>query len=135
MNIVPESEGSTVLTANESRTGSSANARELERIHKESVKLVRPEEETGAIKSRYAILQQMGTMMKSAKKSVKLITTDSGLHEIGKHHGKLIQDISKKGIEVKIIAPISKANEPSAKELSNHAEIRNINDVEQSVRF
>ncbi|MCX6815461.1 MAG: hypothetical protein NT120_01235, partial [Candidatus Aenigmarchaeota archaeon] len=49
--------------------------KELEKLHKENIKTVKPEDLTGALKGRYAMLQQVETMMKGAKKSVKYMTT------------------------------------------------------------
>ena len=104
--------------------------KELEKVHKESMKLVRPEDLTGALKGRYAMLQQIETMLKKAKKSIKLVTTANGLIELSESHAPLLKKISENGVSVKIAAPINKQTTEIAKNLSKYAQIRNIEDSE-----
>jgi sugar-specific transcriptional regulator TrmB len=108
----------------------SESIRELEKIHKESIKTVQPEELTGAIKGRYAMMQQMETMFKKAKKSIKLVTTANGLVDIAEHHMLVLKKLSESGVSIKIAAPMNKQTSDLTKALSKHAQIRNVEDVE-----
>jgi len=112
------------------RIKNSDSIKELEKIYKESVKVINPEDLTGALKGRYAMLQQMETMLKNAKKSVKFVTSATGLAELLENHGEILKRISKSGVKIKIAAPINEKTINIAKELSKYAEIRNIEDVE-----
>lgn len=111
--------------------GRSDTLKELERLHRDNIKTVRAEELTGALKGRYAMLQQLETMMKRAKKSVKLMTTEAGLQELHEHHGALLKKVASSGVKVKIAAPVTKNSVEVAKALSKHAEIRDISNAEQ----
>ncbi len=105
--------------------------KELERVHKDSIKTVRPEDLTGSLKGRYAMQQQVEGMLKRAKKSVKLITTATGLSELAEHHGAVLKKVAESGVKIQIAAPINKQTADVARELSKYAQVRNIEDVEQ----
>ncbi len=108
----------------------SDSIKELEKLHKENIKTVKPEELTGALKGRYAMLQQMESMLKKAKKSVKLITTETGLAELAENHASVLKKASDSGVKVQIAAPVTKNLQDTAKELSKYAQIRDIAEVE-----
>jgi HTH-type transcriptional regulator, sugar sensing transcriptional regulator len=103
--------------------------KELEKLHKENIKTMKPEDLTGALKGRYAMLQQMESMFKKAKKSVKLITTETGLQELAENHASVLKKASESGVKVQIAAPIGKSIE-TAKEISKYAQLRDIAEVE-----
>lgn len=102
--------------------------KELERLHKDSIKTIRPEDLTGALKGRYAMLQQVETMFKKAKKTIKLITTEAGVKELVENHLSLIKKASENGVKIQIAAPLGKGD--ATKDLAKYAQIRNLGDVE-----
>ncbi|MBI2578767.1 MAG: TrmB family transcriptional regulator [Candidatus Aenigmarchaeota archaeon] len=118
------------VSAKIDRLAKSEHLRELEKLFKENIKTVKTEDLTGALKGRQAMLQQLETMLKKAKKSVKLLTTETGLAEIAQNHSSILKKMSDSGIKVQIAAPITKQSEATAKELSKYAQIRDIDDVE-----
>ncbi len=113
----------------------SDSIRELERLHKENMKVMNPEDLTGALKGRYAMHQQVETMLKNAKKSVKLLTTDRGLKELLDTHGPLLKRVSNSGVKIQIAAPVRKDALDTVKELAQYAQVRNISDVEMVEKF
>lgn len=113
------------------RLGKSDSIKELERLHKENIKTMKPEDLTGALKGRYAMLQQVESMLKRARKSVKFVTTESGLAELAENHGSLLKKVSDGGVKIQIAAPMTKQNGETIKEVSKYAQIRNVNDVEK----
>ncbi len=104
--------------------------KELERLHKTNIKTVRPEDLLGALKGRYAMHQQMESMFKKAKKSVKLVTTSNGLTELAEKHSQLLKKAFESGVKIQIAAPINKQTEDIVKELSKYAQIRNADNIE-----
>jgi sugar-specific transcriptional regulator TrmB len=112
------------------RLAKSDALKELEKVHKENIKTVRPEELTGALKGRYAMLQQMETMFKKAKKSIKLLTTENGIVELVETHGNVLKKMAEAGVKVQVAAPLSKNTMEVAKNMSKYASIRDINDIE-----
>lgn len=104
--------------------------KELERLHKETIKTTRPEELTGALKGRQALVQQMETMIRKAKKSIRLITTESGLEEISKHQLSHLKKASENGVRIELAAPITKKTSELAQGLAKFAHVRDIQNVE-----
>ena len=107
----------------------SEHIKELERIHKDNIKTVKPEDLTGALKGRYAMLQQLETMMKNAKKSIKLMTTENGLAELVENHTNVLKKASDAGVKIQIAAPVTKNTAEHAKTLSKYAQVRSTEDV------
>lgn len=105
----------------------SESIKELEKLHKDNIKTVNADELTGALKGRPAMLQHLGTMMKKAKKNVKLITTESGLNEIAEHHSSHIKKMAERGVAVQILAPLKDEHTEVIKSLSGYAQIKNLN--------
>ncbi|HLD48852.1 MAG TPA: helix-turn-helix domain-containing protein [archaeon] len=99
--------------------------KELERIHKENIKTVQPEDLSGSLRGRYAMTLQMETMFKKAKKSIKLMTTENGLNDILENHMHHLKKASSNGVKIKIAAHIGK-NSDAIKELEKLADIRDI---------
>ena len=59
-------------------------------------------------------------MIKSAKKSVTLVTTEEGLIAKNKHFGNLLKKAHDKGVKIKILAPFgAKAKETIAEMKKN----------------
>lgn len=102
--------------------------KELDKLHKNNIKVTKPEAITGALKGRYAMVQQMATMMKNAKKSVKILTTEDGLKEIADKHKLAFKKAAASGVKIQILAPITKNNEFVLNELGKHASIRDVQD-------
>jgi sugar-specific transcriptional regulator TrmB len=112
------------------RLAKSEAVKELERLHKDSIKTVKPEDVTGALKGRYAMLQQFETMFKKAKKSIKLVMTEDAIQELVESHGNLLKKASDAGVKIQVAMPVTKQNTETAKELSKYAQIRDVSDVE-----
>lgn len=100
--------------------------KELEKIYKHGVELVRPGEFTGALKGRHAMHQQLETIFKNAKTKISILTTAQGLNDLHERHGELLNKIAKKGIKIRIATPISKDAIPLIDKFKGIAEIRKI---------
>lgn len=104
----------------------SDSIKELEKLHKENIKTVRPEDLTGTIRGRPAMAQQTESMLKNAKKSAKLLTTEAGLLELHGNHKNHMKKVAESGVKISILAPLTKSNQDAAAELSKYAQIRNL---------
>ncbi|MCD6367877.1 MAG: TrmB family transcriptional regulator [Candidatus Aenigmarchaeota archaeon] len=98
---------------------------ELKSLYKKGVKTVNPAELTGAIRGRYAMHQQLESVLKRAKDHIYLLTSEEGLIELYENQNKLLRDAAKRGVDVRIAAPITKTNEGIIKDLSSYAKLRN----------
>ncbi len=104
--------------------------KELDKLYKDNIKVMRPEELTGALKGRYALMQQMETMIKNAKKSINVVTTEDGLKELFENHGNILKKAADTGVKIQIAAPITKNTAEMVKTISKYSNIRNMNDAE-----
>jgi len=80
---------------------------ELETIYKEGLNLVQPFEMTGTLKGKHAINQHLSSLFKRASKEIKIITTENGLNELYSNHYNSLKRVSKRGIKLRILAPLS----------------------------
>lgn len=113
--------------------------RELEAIYSESIKIVKPEDFSGALRGRDALLEHVGSLINNARKSIIAITTDQGLKDLYERYGKALKRAANKGVDIKIVVPVSKRVQPIVSELSKIAQIRDISNVhgigKKSTRF
>ena len=103
---------------------------ELKNIHQQGLKLVAPEDITGALKGKQSILQQMDTMYKGASSSVNIVTTATGLNELVENHFSILKGLKQKGVKVRIATKTDDSNVEAIKALSNVAEVRKIQEKE-----
>ena len=97
---------------------------ELETIYKEGLNLVQPFEMTGTLKGRHSINQHLSMLIKKAAKEIRIITTESGLNELYSNHYNALKKVSKRGVKVRILAPIG--DTVPVKAFAEIAEIKNI---------
>lgn len=97
---------------------------ELELIYKEGLNLVQPFEMTGTLKGRHAINQHLGSLFKKASKEIRIITTEGGLNELYSNHYNSLKRISKRGVKLKILAPLSET--APVKAFSGIAEMKHV---------
>ncbi len=105
--------------------------KELEKLHKDNIKTIKPEDLSGSLKGRHAMMQQVELMIKNARKSVKMMTTETGLIELAQNHMSHIKKASEIGVKIQLAAPVNKNTSEVVKDLSRYAQIRNIEDAEK----
>lgn len=102
---------------------------ELNHLHTQGVKLVEPTEMSGSLKGRHNIYDHMDLLIRSAQEEIIISTTSMGL--IRKIEGlrMSLDEAKKRGVDIKICAPVNEENYKYAKEIAHYADIRN-NDTE-----
>jgi sugar-specific transcriptional regulator TrmB len=103
---------------------------ELKSLNKQGLKLILPEEMTGALKGKYSVLQQMDSMLRDANSSVEIVTSPSGLNELFENHISLLKKLNDRGVKIKIATRYDKSSSDAIKALSGIAEIRDISQEE-----
>ena len=102
--------------------------KELDLLHKNGIEHIDPADLSGAVKGRTNINNQLDAILKKAKKSIIIMTTDKGL--IRKK--ELLKSAARKlkNVNIKVAAQIkSKEAEKAAQELKNIAEVRRVEDL------
>jgi sugar-specific transcriptional regulator TrmB len=105
---------------------------ELQQLHKQGVELVDAVDLTGAIKGRDNQEHHLNTMIKSAKKSICIVTTKSGLKRKAERLKEALMFAKKNGAKIRIAAPLTKDTKDIVKQLSAVGEVR---DYDGSGRF
>jgi len=108
---------------------------ELEKLHKNGMKTVDPSELTGALKGRHAMHQEVETLLKNAKKYIYFVTSENGLMELYENHSKLIKEAARRGVKIRIAAPVNKNLAETIKNLKSFADVRDTSKLNVNGRF
>jgi HTH-type transcriptional regulator, sugar sensing transcriptional regulator len=99
---------------------------ELSGLFKEGVKFVEPTDLSGALKGRQNLYNHLDMMIREAETSITLVTTEDGLSRKLEVLLPSLEKAKKRGVIVRIAAPITAGNLKVAKEFSRVAEVRNV---------
>jgi sugar-specific transcriptional regulator TrmB len=102
---------------------------ELTLLHSQGVELVEPTDLSGALKGRSNLYNHIETMIKSAEKSVDIMTTTEGLIRKAETLKSLFQKAKERKVRVRIAAPITKDAEKAVKDIKHLVEIKNVKDI------
>lgn len=105
---------------------------ELNTLHKQGIELIEPTELSGALRGRHNLYTHLELMIKNAQKSVTLMTTSQGLVRKMEGMKPVFEKLRKRGVKIRIAAPLSKEVKDSLGDVGDLAEIRHI---DQSARF
>lgn len=103
---------------------------ELNDLYKQGLKLVSPEDITGALKGKYSVLQHMESMLRNASSAVNIVTTPSGLNDLFENHISIFKKLNERGVKIKIATRVDKTSSDAIKAFSGIAEVRNITQEE-----
>ncbi len=97
---------------------------ELNTLHTQGVELVEPSDLSGSLRGRHNLYNHLELTIRNAEESVTLMTTSQGL--LRKVEGFLptFEKLKKRGVKIRIVAPITKENEHVVKELKGIAEVK-----------
>jgi len=111
--------------------------KELNKLHKEGLKLVSPGDITGALKGKFSVLQHMDFMLRNASSSVNIVTTPTGLNDLFENHLTILKKLKENGVKIRIAARVDETCTDAIKTLSGIAEVRNIlqDEIPLSGRF
>jgi len=97
---------------------------ELKTLHSQGIELVEPSDISGRLKGRENLYNHMEVMIKSAEKSVVLMTTSNGF--IRKIEGlkPAFESAKKRGVDIKIAAHLNEETRNSVEDMKGIADIR-----------
>jgi len=100
---------------------------ELSSLHTQGIELIEPSDLSGSIRGRHNIFNHLELMIKNAEKSVTMATTSQGLLRKLEGLKPTFEKLKKKGVKIRIAAPITKEAKLALKEIGDLAEIRHSN--------
>jgi len=98
---------------------------ELNTLHGQGVELVEPADLSGSLKGRHNLYNHLELTIRNAEESVSIMTTTQGF--IRKIEGlkPVFEKLKKRGVKIKIAAPLNKDTASAVKDISGIAEIKN----------
>jgi phosphatidylserine/phosphatidylglycerophosphate/cardiolipin synthase-like enzyme len=105
---------------------------ELKGLHTQGVELVEPTDLSGSLRGRHNLYNHLELTIRGAEQTVTLVTTASGLLRKVEGLKPVFKEVAKRGVKVRIAAPMTKETVEAAKELDGIAEVR---DTKLKARF
>ncbi|MFA5176102.1 MAG: helix-turn-helix domain-containing protein [Candidatus Nanoarchaeia archaeon] len=100
--------------------------KELDSLHKQGVEFIEPTDLSGAIRGRNNIYAHLEGMMKDAQKTVTIATSSKGFMRKMESMKPTLEKLKKKGVKIRIAAPITKENASMVKDVSKIADVRHM---------
>ena len=97
---------------------------ELNALHSQGIELVEPADLSGSLRGRHNLYNHLELTIRNAENSVTLMTTTQGFIRKVEGLKPTFEKIKKKGVKIRIAAPITKDAMSAVKDLKGIAEIR-----------
>lgn len=98
--------------------------KELNLLHTQGIDLVEPTDLSGALKGRSSLYNHIESLIKNAKKSVVMATTEQGLMRKSESLRQSMKKAKDRGVSIRILAPLTAESENAANNLKDIAEIK-----------
>jgi sugar-specific transcriptional regulator TrmB len=102
---------------------------ELNGLFTKGIKFVEPSELSGSLKGRQNLYNHLDMMIRDAEKTVTIVTTAEGLNRKLEALMPVLEKSKKRGIKIRIAAPINSNNIKIARELKKVAEVRDMDKI------
>ncbi len=97
---------------------------ELNSLYTNGVKFIEPSDLSGSLRGRQNIYNHLDMMIRSAEKGLTIVTTAEGLNRKFEALLPALEKAKKRGVSIKIAAPLTSENYKVAKDISKVAEVR-----------
>jgi sugar-specific transcriptional regulator TrmB len=108
---------------------------ELSSLFDNGVKFVEPSDLSGSLRGRQNMYNHLDMMIRAAEKSVTIATTAEGLNRKFETLMPSFEKVKKRGVNIRIAAPINTENSKIAKELGKVAEVKDSSTSGMKGRF
>lgn len=105
---------------------------ELQNLHKTGVELTEPHELSGSLRGRHNLYNHIEVTLRNAEKSVIIMSTSSGLMRKVEGFKPVFEELKKRGVNIRIAAPLTKDTASAVKDLGDVAEIKH---TDKKARF
>ena len=99
---------------------------ELNTLFTRGIKFVEPTDLSGSLKGRQNLYNHIDMMVRGAEKTITIVTTREGLNRKMEALLPSLEKCKKRGVKIRIAAPIDSSNLKTAKDLKKVAEVRNL---------
>ncbi len=105
---------------------------ELSTLHNQGVELVEPADLSGSLRGRHNLYNHLELTIRNAEESVTLMTTSQGFIRKIEGFKPTFEKLKKRGVKIRIAAPITKDAQLALKDVQGLAEVRH---TETKARF
>ncbi len=106
---------------------------ELNTLHTQGIELVEPTELSGSLRGRHNLYNHLELTIRGAEETITLMTTTQGLIRKVDSLKPTFEKLKKRGVKIRIAAPITKECRTAVKDLSEVADVRHVDKI--SARF
>ena len=99
---------------------------ELSSLFTKGVKFVEPSDLSGSLKGRQNLYNHLDMMVRDAEKTITIMTTMEGLNKKFEVLMPSLEKCKKRGVKIRIAAPINSNNIKVARDFKKVAEVRNV---------
>ncbi|MBI2056710.1 TrmB family transcriptional regulator [Candidatus Pacearchaeota archaeon] len=96
---------------------------ELTELFTKGIKFVEPSDLSGSLRGRQNLYNHLDMMLRDAEKTITIVTTAEGLNRKFEALMPALEKCRKRGVKIRIAAPINKNNIKVAKDLKSVAEV------------
>ncbi len=97
---------------------------ELNSLHTQGVELVEPTDLSGSLRGRHNLYNHLELIIKGAEETVTIMTTSQGFLRKVEGFKHLFEELKKRGVKIRIAAPLTEECKKLAKDLEGIAEVR-----------
>jgi len=98
--------------------------KELTSLFTQGIKFIQPGDLSGSLRGRQNLYNHLDMMIREAQKSITIVTTADGLNRKLEALMPSLEKAKKRGVKIKIAAPINQQNNKVAKDFSRVADVR-----------
>ena len=102
---------------------------ELNSLFTQGIKFVEPTDLSGSLRGRQNLYNHLDMMIRNAESSVTIVTTREGLNRKFEALMPSLEKLKKRGVKVRIAAPVDNNNIKVARELKKVAEVKNLEKI------
>ncbi len=102
---------------------------ELSSLFTKGVKFVEPSELSGSLRGRENLYNHLDMMVRGAEKSITIVTTHEGVNRKMEALMPSLEKAKKRGVKIRIAAPIDNNNIGVARDFKRVAEIKNLDGI------
>ena len=102
---------------------------ELTDLFTKGIKFVEPSDLSGSLRGRQNLYNHLDMMIRDAEKTITIVTTAEGLSRKFEALLPILEKCKKRGVKIRIAAPINKNNLKVAKEFKSVCEIRDMQNI------
>ena len=102
---------------------------ELTDLFTKGIKFVEPSDLSGSLRGRQNLYNHLDMMLRDAEKTITIVTTADGLNRKFEALMPNLEKCKKRGVKIRIAAPINKNNIKVAKDLKSVAEVKDLQDI------